>query len=108
MAFANVGDAVAFRPDRMNKVGLFDVPQMFCDVYCLEPGQAQKPHVHDEAAKVYYVLEGEGTFLVGSEERTLGPGNAVLAAAGEEHGVRNASGGRLVLLVLMAPNPNHP
>lgn len=107
MAFVNVGERVSFRPDKMNKVGLFDVPQMFVDVYCLEPGQAQKPHTHEGAAKVYYVLDGEGTFLVGSEERTLGPGHAVLAAEGEPHGVRNEGPGRLTLLVAMAPNPNH-
>ena len=107
MPFIDIRERIAFRPDKMNKVGLFDVPQMFLDVYCLEPGQAQKPHVHTDAAKVYYVVEGEGTLLVGGEEHALGPGHAVLAPAGEEHGVRNATDQRLVLLVMMAPNPNH-
>jgi quercetin dioxygenase-like cupin family protein len=106
MPFANVQEKVSFRPDKMNKVGVFDVPQLFLDLYCLEPGQEQKPHAHAGAAKIYYVLEGEGTFLVGAEERTLGPGYAVLAPAGEDHGVKNNSGGRLTLLVTMAPNPN--
>ena len=106
MQVANAGEAVSFRPERMTKVNLFSVPELFLDVYCLEPGQQQAPHAHADAAKVYYVLEGEGTFLVGSEERALGPGHAVLAPAGEDHGVRNASDGRLVLLVTMAPNPS--
>jgi quercetin dioxygenase-like cupin family protein len=106
MPFVNVQEKVSFRPDKMNKVGVFDVPQLFLDVYCLEPGQEQKPHAHAGAAKIYYVLEGEGTFLVGAEERTLGAGHAVLAPAGEDHGVRNNSRGRLTLLVTMAPNPN--
>ena len=106
MPFTYVPDQLAFRSEKLSKVNLFDVPQFFLDVYCLEPGQAQKPHTHDDAAKIYYVLEGEGTFLVDGEEQTLGPGHAVLSTAGDPHGVRNDSGERLTLLVMMAPNPN--
>jgi quercetin dioxygenase-like cupin family protein len=106
MQWVNVREKCAFRPEKMNKVSLFEVPQLFQDVYCLEPGQEQKPHAHADAAKTYFVLEGEGTFRVGNEERRLGPGHAVLAPAGEDHGVRNDGSGRLTLLVTMAPNPN--
>ena len=35
-----------FAADKMQKVNMFETPQMFCDVYCLEPGQAQKAHAH--------------------------------------------------------------
>ena len=106
MQKANVEEKLVFRPDKMSKVNLFDVPQLFLDVYCLEPGQEQKVHAHAAEAKVYYVLEGEGRFRVGGDEETLGPGTAVLAPAGEDHGVRNDSGRRLTVLVAMAPNPN--
>jgi quercetin dioxygenase-like cupin family protein len=106
MSFVNVRERAQFRPDKMAKVNLFDVPQLFLDVYGLEPGQEQKPHTHAGAAKIYYVLEGEGTFTIGAEERTLGPGHAVLAAADEPHGVRNDTSKRLTVLVAMAPNPN--
>jgi quercetin dioxygenase-like cupin family protein len=106
MPFVKVTDKIAFRPDKLSKVGLFEVPQFFLDVYCVEPGQEQKAHTHGDAAKIYYVLDGEGTFLVDGEEQTLGAGHAVLAPAGDPHGVRNDSAGRLTLLVMMAPNPN--
>ncbi|MFN3652298.1 MAG: cupin domain-containing protein [Armatimonadota bacterium] len=106
MPFIHVADRFQFRPEKLNKINLFDAPQMFLDVYCLEPGQEQKPHEHAGAAKFYYVLQGEGTFLVDGEERVLGPGHAVFAPEGEPHGVRNDSAERLTLLVGMAPNPN--
>ena len=106
MPIINVAEQVAFRPDRLNKVNLFEVPQLFLDVYCLEPGQEQKAHTHADAAKVYYVLEGEGIFQVDGSERALGPGHAVLSPAGDLHGVRNPGPARLTLLVCMAPNPN--
>jgi len=105
--FVRVVEQARFRPDKLAKVNLFDAPQMFLDLYCLEPGQEQKPHIHAEAAKVYYVLEGIGVFRVGDEVRTLGPGWAVTAPAGAMHGVLNAASERLLLLVAMAPNPGH-
>lgn len=103
--FRDVRAAVAYRPDKLCRTGLFDTPRLFCDVYGLEPGQEQTGHVHAGADKIYFVLEGTGTFRVGGETRVLGPGHAVLAPAGAEHGVRNAGPGRLALLVLMAPKP---
>lgn len=108
MSFVQVSEQVHFRPDRLSKVNLFNAAQMFVDVYCLEPGQEQKPHTHSEAAKVYYVLEGEGTFWIGEETRAVGPGFAVFAKPGELHGVKNESVERVVLLVAMAPNPSAP
>ena len=98
--------AALFLPDKMQKNNLYETPNFFCDVYALEPGQEQKPHAHDDADKIYYVLEGRGIFLVGTEERELSQHKIVLAAAGEPHGVRNASEERLKLLVFMTPNPN--
>jgi mannose-6-phosphate isomerase-like protein (cupin superfamily) len=98
---------IQFRAEKMLKVGLFDTPRMFCDVYCLEPGQEQAPHVHEGADKVYYVIDGEGEFTLGSDQHRLGPGNVVLAPSLETHGVRNPGPERLTLLVFMAPNPNH-
>jgi mannose-6-phosphate isomerase-like protein (cupin superfamily) len=106
MEVATVEALKRFSADKMQKVNLFETPRMFCDIYCLQPGQAQKPHAHAGADKVYFVLEGEGEFNVGTETRLLGPGHAVLAPADVDHGVRNPGGGLLTVLVFMAPNPN--
>jgi quercetin dioxygenase-like cupin family protein len=95
-----------FRAEKMAKTGVFETARMFCDVYCLAPGQAQAPHTHADGDKIYYVLEGEGVFQVGDEHRALGAGAAVLAPAGHVHGVRNDAPAPLRLLVFMAPNPN--
>lgn len=108
MDIAAVEALKRFSAEKMQKVNLFETPRMFCDIYCLEPGQAQKPHAHAGADKVYFVLEGEGEFAIGPDECRLGPGHAVLAPANVDHGVRNASQVRLTVLVFMAPNPNVP
>ncbi|HET6371440.1 MAG TPA: cupin domain-containing protein [Nitrospiria bacterium] len=107
MQVLNVNDVKAFSPEKMKKVNLFDGKHLFCDLYCFEPGQAQKPHAHEGEDKIYYVLEGEGKFRVGNDERALTPQSIVLAPAGVEHGVVNEGKGRLTLLVFMAPPPHH-
>jgi mannose-6-phosphate isomerase-like protein (cupin superfamily) len=94
-----------FSAEKMTKINLFETPRFFLDQYCLEPGQAQKLHRHAENDKVYIVLEGQGRFQVGDEERVLGPHQAVLAPAGVQHGVVNPTSERLVLLTFMAPHP---
>lgn len=90
----------------MQKVNLFETDQMFCDIYCLEPGQAQAVHAHTGATKFYYVIEGQGRFSCGDEVSDLAPGGVAWSAPGEPHGVENVSGSQLVVLVAMAPNPN--
>lgn len=97
-----------FAADKMQKVGLLASERFFLDLYCLEPGQSQRAHAHEGSDKVYLVVEGRGRFQVGDEEETLAPGQAVLAASGETHGIVNDSGQRLVVLTLMAPPPRQP
>ncbi len=99
-------DEVSFSEEKMKKNALFDSPHLFYDAYCLLPGQSQKVHAHEGSDKVYFVVEGTGRFTIGDEEENLGAGNAVIARAGVPHGVRNATGENLVLLVTMAPRPS--
>ena len=100
-------EACRFSSEKMRKVGLFETPRLFCDLYCLEPNQTQKIHTHEGSDKVYVALEGRGNIQVGQENQEIGPGQAVIAPAGEPHGVRNPNAERLVLLVFMAPPPSH-
>jgi mannose-6-phosphate isomerase-like protein (cupin superfamily) len=91
---------------KMTKVNLFESDRMFVDYYFLEPGQEQKAHTHADNDKLYFVLEGNGMFLLGDEEHELGSGQGCVAPAGVLHGVRNHTESRLVLLVSMAPHPS--
>lgn len=97
-----------FSKDKMQKLNLIETQHLFCDIYCLLPGQSQKVHSHKDADKIYFVLEGTTIVQIGEEERTLERGEIVLAPAGLPHGVRNDSQGEVTLLVMMAPNPNQP
>jgi mannose-6-phosphate isomerase-like protein (cupin superfamily) len=106
MQAKNIKKEFSFSADKMQKVNLFETQRMFADIYCLEPGQEQKRHSHNGADKIYFVLEGIARFHIGGVEADLGPNQIVLAPSDVEHGVRNDSSNRAVLLVFMAPNPN--
>jgi quercetin dioxygenase-like cupin family protein len=106
MKVINLSEYQQYSTEKMKKNNLFQSPRFFCDVYCFEPGQEQKGHVHGDQDKIYLVLEGQGKFRVGTEERVLGPGQGTIAAAGEQHGVLNHTSQRLRVLVFVAPNPS--
>jgi mannose-6-phosphate isomerase-like protein (cupin superfamily) len=89
----------------MQKLNLFETPRFFCDVYCLLPGQAQTPHAHADADKIYLVLEGTAVATIDDEPVTLAAGDCVLAPAGSAHGVSNPGPSPASLLVFMAPHP---
>ena len=105
MDVRHVANCKAFNTEKMNKVNLFETDRMFCDLYCFEPGQQQTVHAHAGSDKVYYVLEGCGTFHIAGKSEELQANSTVMAPSGVEHGVTNTSNDRLVLLVYMAPKP---
>ncbi len=94
-----------FAPEQMQKIPVFTSDKMYCDQYCLLPGQAQRVHTHDTEDKIYIVVEGEALFDIGTERELLVEGMATMVRAGVPHGVRNESVSNVVLLVMMAPKP---
>ena len=96
-----------FQSDKMAKIALATTPRAQLDLYCLEPGQSQKVHSHDDQDKIYLALEGRRRVTVAAEQYALAPGEAVVATAGTPHGVTNESGARLLLLVFVSPPPPH-
>ena len=105
MSWFDVRDKTQFLPEKLSKVNLCESARMFCDVYCLEPGQQQKLHSHDDADKIYVALSGSPTVVLGEEQRVLTPLQGAWAASGVPHGVRNDGPERATLLVFQARNP---
>ena len=105
MNVVTLADFRQFSSEKMKKNNVFQTERFFCDIYCFEPGQDQKGHVHGHQDKVYVVLEGQGTFQVGTKQQVLVAGQGTMAPAGQEHGVKNHTNERLKVLVFVAPNP---
>lgn len=91
----------------MAKIALATTARAQLDLYCVGPGQSQKPHTHGDQDKIYYVLEGRGQFRLGNETQTLGAGEALVARAGVEHGLVNDGAAPLLVLVVVTPPPPH-
>jgi quercetin dioxygenase-like cupin family protein len=102
-----VGEHVKFSPDRMARIALATTERAQLDLYCLSPGQEQRPHAHADQDKIYYVLEGTARVHLDGQESTLEAGEALVAPAGHAHGLRNAGDAPLVALVVVAPPPPH-
>ena len=91
------------QPEKFFKTTLWQSAALTLGLNCLEPGQIQMVHAHDDADKVYYVVEGEGSFTIGVEQRTAKQGMLIVAPAGTPHGVSNNTNQRLSLLVTISP-----
>ncbi len=105
MNLFDVKNSVSFQPDKVAKVDLVQSKQMLCGLNCFEPGQGQKVHAHGGADKLYHVVEGSGEFEVGEEKKVLSVGELLYVPKDVPHGVVNTGPGRLVVLIVIAPNP---
>ena len=102
-----VREHAKFRADKMAKIALATTSRAQLDLYCLAPGQHQKPHAHDDQDKIYFVLDGRGRVVVGGQSETLEAGEAIVAPAGVSHGIANDGAGPLTVLVVVTPPPPH-
>ena len=94
-----------FHPEKMGKATLFRSDRLMVGLNAFEPGQQHALHAHEAMDKVYYVLEGEGLFLLEGQELPMQQGMMLVAPEGVAHGIRNTGEARLVVLAVLAPSP---
>lgn len=101
----HISEHAGTKVEKFYKTTLFRSDKILLGLNCLESGQTQKPHDHEDQDKFYYVVEGNGRFWLGDEQVNAAAGDVVWAPAGVVHGVTNPSTTRLTLLVGIAPDP---
>jgi len=106
MHITDYRDHAGSSAEKFFKSILFQSSHLLLGLNCLEPGQTQATHTHANQDKFYFVVEGQGEFVVADERHQAGPGMVIWAPAGVLHGVTNRSDTRLVLLVGIAPAPS--
>jgi len=95
-----------WRTDKMAKSTLFESSRLLVGLNAFEPGQSHALHAHAGMDKLYYVVEGEGLFLLEGTELPMRAGDALVAPEGVAHGIRNTSGARLLVMAVLAPSPS--
>jgi quercetin dioxygenase-like cupin family protein len=99
------GRHAQWRPDKMGKATLFESERLMVGLNAFEPGQVHELHSHQGMDKLYYVLEGEGRFLLEERQLPMIAGDLMVAPEGVPHGIRNSGTGRLLVLAVLAPAP---
>ena len=97
-------DHAEWRPDKMGKSTLFESPRLLVGLNAFEPGQSHALHAHTGVDKLYYVVDGEGLFLLEGGEVPMRTGDVLVAPDGVPHGVRNSSDARLLVMAVLAPS----
>ena len=92
---------IAYSDEKANKVAISETALSRTTLWCLQPGQQIKPHVH-KGDHIWIVLEGEGRLLGVEGEPELAPGITATLPSGEPHGVINIGSTGLVFLSISA------
>jgi quercetin dioxygenase-like cupin family protein len=87
---------------KMGKSTLFESPRLLVGLNGFEPGQSHELHAHAGMDKMYYVIDGEGLFLLDGRELPMRAGDVLVAPDGVQHGVRNSGARRLLVLAVLA------
>ena len=94
-----------WRPDKMGKSTIYQSERLLVGLNAFEPGQSHALHAHSGTDKMYFVLEGEGVFLLEDRELPMRAGDLLVAPEGVRHGVSNTGRERLLVLAVLAPAP---
>ena len=98
-------DHAVYDPERMGKSTLFQSDRILVGLNTFEPGQEHRLHAHAGMDKVYYVLQGQGIFLLDGREEPMEAGLMLVAPEGVRHGIRNTGSERLLVMAILAPSP---
>lgn len=105
-AVIHPADHAEWRADKMGKSTLFESPRLMVGLNAFEPGQQHALHAHAGMDKLYYVIDGDGLFLLDGSEVPMRAGDVLVAPDGVPHGVRNNSAARLLVMAVLAPAPS--
>jgi quercetin dioxygenase-like cupin family protein len=98
-------DHAGYAAGKMGKSTIFESPRLLVGLNAFEPGQQHALHAHAGQDKLYYVLEGEGQFLLDGHTLPMTAGELLIAPDGVPHGVLNSGSSRLLVLAVLAPAP---
>jgi quercetin dioxygenase-like cupin family protein len=101
----NLTDLIEFSPDRPLRTTFLESEHLWSEIVCLDKAQELGPMGDTNADGLLTVFAGEVVVFAGSRRKRLKQWDAVLAPAGTEVVLRNASSEPAVVLIVTAPPP---
>ncbi|NLI92227.1 MAG: cupin domain-containing protein [Peptococcaceae bacterium] len=103
----NLDQLEKFNSETPQKIAVYETNSTLAAMWCLEPGQEVFLHVHPNADDVWICLEGDSGLYFGGdgEEYNIRKGMAILAKAGQTHGMKNTGNNRFVFVGVCGPVP---
>ena len=105
MKTRKVTDLVHFEDDAARTEILFETPQLFSQVVCVQGSQGIGPMSDASSDGFVVVLAGEIATQIGKARARMQQWESALVPAGEELTLRNASEDPSVVLLVLAPPP---
>lgn len=105
MQTRNIKSFVNFSTEGIQRQTVFETPRLWTQVLCFERNQTMGPVTDHDSDAIFTVIAGEAVFMVDNRRKRLDQWGAVLAPAGSQVTVTNASGDPLVVLLTAAPPP---
>ena len=105
MKTRKVTDLVHFDDDAGRIEVLFETPQLFSQIVCVQGSQGIGPMSDATSDGIVVVLAGEIATQVGKARARMRQWESALVPAGEELTLRNASEEPSVVLLVLAPPP---
>ncbi|MHB1357450.1 MAG: cupin domain-containing protein [Anaerolineae bacterium] len=78
-------------------------PRIDWGVILLLPGEKLDGHYHLEVEETFYVIEGEGRFIVNGEEFLAEPGDVFRMEANDRHAIMNNGLANLKIVFIKSP-----
>ena len=105
MKTRKVTDLVHFEDDAARTEILYETPQLFSQVVCVQGSQGIGPMSDASSDGLLVVLAGEVAMQIGKARARMQQWESALVPAGEELTFRNASEEPSVVLLVLAPPP---
>ncbi len=94
----NIDDILDFATEKSARKAIFKEDRVDTGLLLYAPGQTTPDHKHSDIDEVFYVISGEGTITINSEEMLLKQKDIIFSPNGETHGFKNTSSNNWVVL----------
>ena len=105
METVKLDDIREFSEEKLVKKQPLKTDKVAYNTFFLKPFQILPFHRHPATDEVFHIVEGQGEFTVGSEQKIVSAGATVYGPAATFHGVVNSGQKDMVMISVQAPKP---